>query len=361
MVASTAVIASKQDNLTSPRGAVAEKRAPGKLHAARCVGRADAPDLTPAYSAQMALPPLLHEGWIEFNRVKWGAEVLRVRVGADSGSVPRVDAVFFLNTKGRIHRTPLTPYASVLFTPSPTHACFRVMRQWLELGDSLAREMRLHGLAGPIPLPPEIVDVRPWQWLGFRSAVKYTFLLDLPYDISSADHNVRAKIRRAADAGCTCARTQHMRAVHASLLNTAAIQNFRFDLSVSDLELADSLMGPEAFRCYVSYAANGEPLSARVVLHSPGARALLWLAGTNGYTRSGATELLLDYLLRDLQTEGASGLDFVGANLPNIAAAKAKWGAKLVPFYTIEAFGLRQLARMWYGFLRSGLIRLTDL
>jgi hypothetical protein len=110
----------------------------------------------------------------------------------------------------------------------------------------------------------------------------------------------------------------------------------------------------------VCYAPDGEPASARVVLSTPGNRALVWLAGTNGHLQSGATEFLMHYVIEDLQNTDSPGLDFVGANLPGVAEAKSKWGARLLPFYTIEAFGMRELARVWYGSWRAKLVRLRD-
>jgi hypothetical protein len=312
----------------------------------------------PSTSVQPSAHPLLSDGWLEFNRTRWNIRLLPVEFG--TAPFPFLKAVFFLEKHGKIWRPPLVPYASVLFTPTPTQASFRLTRQWLEVAGSMAQELRTHGLTGPMFLPPEITDLRPWQWLGFSSGVKYTFYIDFPYRLSIADHNIRAKIKRASDAGFSCTRTQDMKSVHVCLSETAATQEFNFDLTVADLELADHLMGSECLRCYVCYAPDGEPASTRVVLFTPGNRTLVWLAGTNGHLQSGATELLMHFVIQDLENSGAPGLDFVGANLPGIAAAKAKWGGRLVPFYTVETFRIQELARLWYGSWRAGIVHLWD-
>lgn len=309
----------------------------------------------PSTTHELSAPPLFSEGWLEFNRVRWNVDLLPVQYGENP--FPRLEATFFLGAKGKIWRPPLVPYTSMCFKPSPTHAPFKLGRHWLELGSKIAQETREHGLAGPMYLPPEIADVRPWSWLGFASAVKYTFYIDFPYCLSGADHNVRAKIERAARSGYSCARTQDLKSVYVCLSKTAATQEFAFELSESDLKLAEQLMGAECLRCYVCYAPDGEPASARVVLSTPGNRALVWLAGTNGHLQSGATELLMHHLIEDLQKADLPGLDFVGANLPRVAEAKAKWGSRLVPFYTIQAFSMRELAKIWYAAWRAGIVR----
>lgn len=303
--------------------------------------------------------PLLAEGWLEFNRLRWNVRLARVHLGATP--FPRLEAVFFLGKHGKIWRPPLVPYVSMHFLPTPTQTSFRLISQWLELGKSIAEETRAYGLDGPMFLPPEIADLRPWQWLGFKAGVKYTFYIDFPYRVSAADHNIRAKLKRASDAGFVCRRTRDMQSVFRCLSETAATQEFQFDLNVDDLELADRVMGPELLRCYVCYAPDGQPASARVVLFTPGARALVWLAGTNGHLQSGATELLMKFVIDDLEDNGAPGLDFVGANLPGVAAAKAKWGSRLVPFYALQTPCARELARDWRALRRAGLLRLRDL
>lgn len=295
--------------------------------------------------------PLFLPGWLEFNRARWHSELLTIDLGACP--FPHLKATLFQNEHRKIWRPPLVPYLSVGFLPSPAHNSYRLTHQWLELGTDLATAFLQAGVSGELYLPPAITDVRPWNWAGFQTRVKYTFFIDFPYTLEGADHNVRAKIRRASDGGYRCVRVHDMQAVHACISQTAVVQDFFFDLTREDLELAARLLGADHLRTYVCYAPNGEPASTRVVLSSPGSRALVWLAGTNGHLQSGATELLVKFMIDDLQQEGAGGLDFVGANLRGVADAKCKWGGTLVPFYTVAIPTMKEFATMWYGRWRS--------
>jgi hypothetical protein len=45
--------------------------------------------------------PLALDGWLEFNRVRWGAQPLRVRLSEDDSEIPAVHAVYYLNQKVR--------------------------------------------------------------------------------------------------------------------------------------------------------------------------------------------------------------------------------------------------------------------
>lgn len=302
--------------------------------------------------------PLTLAGWLEFNRHRWGVRPETVQITAPGADLPAVSVVLYLDRCGRIRLPPDNPYAAVHFQPTPTQSRVRRGRQWLEVGAALAADMRRRGLAARLRLPPDLPDVRPWQWAGFRTGVRYTYWLDLPWDADAAGAAVRKSAARAGRLGYTCARTADMAAVVRCLAETEARRGFTHRLAPADLKLALSLLGEEHLRAYACVAPDGEPASARIVLYRPGARALDWVAGTAAaHLQSGATQLLIQHVLADLARTGAPAFDFAGANLPGVAAAKATWGAHLVPCYTLEPYGMLPLAawiRGWWRFARPG-------
>jgi hypothetical protein len=157
---------------------------------------------------------------------------------------------------------------------------------------------------------------------------------------------VRRQIATAARSGFTCGLTSDIAAAYTCIRESQARAGFDYGLREAELVLALSTAGPETFRVYVCYGADGTPAAARVILHQPGGQALDWLVGTRyAYLSSGATQYLLEFVLSDLAAHGALGFDFEGANLPGVAASKATWGGRLVPFFVIEPPGSRSLAR----------------
>lgn len=290
--------------------------------------------------------PLFLDGWLEFNRVKWGLQPLRVNYSPDGAELPMVEAVYYLNKAGRVVQPKLNPYFPIAFTPTPTQALSRVYRQWLSVATPLVEDIRQRGLRSTLRLLPEITDARPWRWAGFHVSVRYTFYNEFPFDIQMIDPAVRRKIKQAQRANYSCQRSQNMAHALACLEDTQQRQGFHDRLQVRDFELLRDCLGDEHFRVYICYAENGEPASTRVLLHCPGGRAIDWLVGTRtNHLSLGATQLLLHYVIEDLQTVGASGFDFEGANIPSVAATKMIWGGKLVPLYSIDPFTLRSLAR----------------
>ena len=291
--------------------------------------------------------PLFLNGWVDFNCQKWDLEAEAVNLHSDGKELPAVSAVFFFGRNGQLKHPPLNPYLSIDFQSTSTSANHRLEFQWLSSCEPLVANMLKRGLSTIVPLPPHVLDVRPWQHVQFDVGVKYTYLIDFPYHLDQADQSVRKNVTRAERLGYLCVRTTDMKPVEECLLATAQRQKFPLQLSRDDLELAQRLIGEEHCRAYVAYASNGEPVSAKVVLHCAGGRALAWLAGTKtNHLQSGVNQILNWHVLQELEQLGATGIDMVGANLASVSAAKAKWGGTLVPYFILHPTGVK-------GFVQS--------
>lgn len=300
------------------------------------------------------------ESWLEFNRYKWGLTPLRLQLTEGNADRPAIQAVVYLDKKGRIVQPPLNPYLPVVFHPTPTAKKPRLSRQWLSLSKLLVKELSKRGVKGSVAFPPEVEDIRQWQWHGFLGEVRYTFYIDFPYEIDMADHSERKQINKAKRRGFTCeiASRDTYSEVVACLAETESRQGFNCKVSTRDLEVAFNLLGEDTFRVYVCRSNTGEIACARIVISSPGLRAVDWVAGTKtAFLPSGCTQFLIWHILNDLTQQGAVGFDFAGANLPSVSAAKADWGGKLVPFYVIRPLNLRTLGLYTFKFLKQRLRR----
>jgi len=300
--------------------------------------------------------PLLFDGWLEFNRYKWGVTPLKLRVSEEEKTHPAIESVLYLDKKGRIVQPPLNPYIPVAFYPTPSGKITRLYRQWLQTSKLLVEEFLERGVKGSVAFCPEVVDVRQWKWHGFIVDVRYTFYIQLPYDIEFCDHSVLQKIKKAEKASFTCdvAKTSMFSEVLDCLAETESRQKFSYALDVKDLEMASDLLGENVFRVYVCKSKNGKVASCRIVLSIPGTRAVDWVAGTRkDFLSSGATQLLIWHVLKDLRQQGATGFDFVGANLPTVSSSKADWRGTLTPYYVIRPLNVRTLAALGWTMISS--------
>lgn len=304
-------------------------------------------------ACQTLASPLFLDGVLALNQQRWGLTPQRLRLSADGSELPAVETVLFTNHKGQITPARLSPYAPVLFEPTPTQSIARLERQWLDVGGLLAREMRKRGLANVIALAPEVTDVRPWQWAGFDVELRYVIHVPLPLIEEAIDASARKKANKAAHDGYRVELTTRMDDVIACLKSTQARQDFHLDLSEADLKAGMELIGPNALRTYVCYAPDGEPAAARVALHHPGTRAIDWAAGMNSeHSNAGANQLLIKHMLNDLYAAGATAFDFSDANHPSVAAMKANWGGDLVPVYAVDGGRVRALARHMRDYMK---------
>lgn len=185
----------------------------------------------------------------------------------------------------------------------------------------------------------------------------FTNLIDFPFTWAQGDRVVRQQANKAERAGFTCRRTDAFDDLHACLGGSQARGGFAYGMTLAGLALAHRLLGPEAFRVYVCYAPSGEPATARVLLHRPGARALDWMAGTrDAFLKSGATQLLLSHVLDDLHRAGAVGYNSCGADVESVAHTKLLWGGRIVPQYAIQGYdwvSMRRLLGGWLRFVRA--------
>ena len=302
--------------------------------------------------------PLALDGWLEFNRIKWGVQPHRINIGGEDHTKAGLEAVVYLNKRGKVVNPKRNAYLPVRFRSTPTILSYRAMHQWLDLSGELAEETRRLGLSNTLNLPPNVADIRAWQWAGFRTSVRYTFVIEFPFDQQDTDKSLGRIQRKAEREGFRCDLTTNMHDVMSCLADTEQRQGFSHGLTVTDLELAQSLLGEDVFRTHMCYAPNGEPASCTIALCIPGAPAIGWIGGTRTeYLRAGPAQFLEFFAIDDLTAAGASEYDTCGANIPTVAYAMAGCVGVLRRYYTFEGYVLRRLAKWskgWWEFLQKG-------
>lgn len=310
-------------------------------------------DLTHCTTSPFAL-----NGWLEFNQLRWGVQPLRVRLSEGSSEVPAAHAVYYLDRKGRVSQPPANTYLPLEFESTPTQSRARLDGQWLAVGRLLAKDMKDRGIAGSVALPPEIEDIRPWQWMGFGATVRYRIHLDFPCSDSLLDLQAPGQNAQNSPAGFSQERVTDFADVAHCIQDTERRQGFRCGIALHDLELARELVGDDVLRAYVCYASNGEPASTRVILYRQGGRAIDWLIGTSDdYLRTGAADLLLSRVLTDLHAREATGFDCDRVHFPEVSSLQPPQGTRLVPYYVVESpslLGLAKHVRDHWRYRRAG-------
>jgi hypothetical protein len=289
-------------------------------------------------------------GWIEYAQERWGLRAETLRFARSEPQGAHLECVVYSDARGRLRMPPHNAYLSLRYTPSPSPSRRRAESHWLELAEQLAAELAGRRSRGPLCLPPAVADVRPWQWAGYEAVACYTYLLDLPADLSASRSEHRRKLRRAGERGFVCERTADVDAVVDCIRATEQRQGFTHDLSAGDLERLLGLIGDEACLLYLCRAPDGTPAAARVVLAAPGGSAIGWASGTCAkYLPAHAGALLEAHAFEDLGACGVRVFDFGGANQRHTALAKVAWGARLQAFFVVTPLDLHRLATQAVG------------
>ena len=287
----------------------------------------------------MTQSPLELPGWLEYNAWRTGLKPWCYSTGADDRAEAR--AVFYLDRRGRVNLPPKNPYLSVVIRNERQRPSGRTA-EWLRIASPLVDEMKRRGAANQLILPPDVEDVRPWSWSGFLVGVAYTYVLDFPVSPSNLDPSHRSDIAKAAANGMTAERVTDVGPVIACLEATEDRVGRSLGMGARELRAAADLVGADNLRMYVCFDASGQAASSCVILHVPGARALLWLAGVRRTQASvGAGPLLWRFAMDDVASAGAVGIDLCGANIRSIAAFKSRWGTRLVPSYSVRPYSVR--------------------
>jgi hypothetical protein len=323
----------------------AEKISPPRHGAGRA-------DMTGEGSCQLAVkgqerplyPPsepsaLFLDGWLQFNREKWGVEPCPRRYTLNGKEFPALEAVLYLDRRGRVRLPPRNPYLAIRFVPAPGSESSprRLTKQWLALSAQLAEELRGRGTEGSLVLPPGLIDGRAFQWRGFRVEIRYTYVGRLPHDHATIDSDVRRQCKKARRLGYSANRVTDWEALHRCLVATERAQGFSHRTAGSDLALCAKYLGPEHFYAFGGFAPDGEMVCADLELHVKGGVALGWAQGTcREHLSNGVTQLVNEFVLDRLTEDGAAGADWVGANMESVAAYKAAWGFDLVPFLVLR-------------------------
>lgn len=296
---------------------------------------------------------LLIPAWWEWNERVWGVEAREFKYSTPGGAGADLVGAMFLGRHARIATPPLMPHLPIglVYGGNAKREASDRGGYWLPLADRLAEDLVLSGFANDVVLPAGFVDGRPFSWAGLRVGISYTFVASLPHDLAKASRAVRKNVRKSAERGYRVGRSDDWAGIFACLQETEGAKGFRHGLRERDLLLGAKLLGLDSFRGYAVHDAHGRVVSGGIRLHLPGHQAVDWVQGT---TRSaltdGVNQLMYDFVMTDLYEAGAHSFDLAGANIRDVAAAKASWGYPLTPQLRIEQGGVaREMKRSLAG------------
>jgi hypothetical protein len=194
-------------------------------------------------------------------------------------------------------------------------------------------------------------DPRPFRWQDFDLTTKFTYVLDLAGRdhegvLNSFSKSLRRDIRDSADLDVTIQRegVEEAMAVYAQTRDRYQEQGRGFSLPRDYVqELVRELQAVDRARVYTARDATGQLLTGITVLYSNDA-GYYWQGGTRTVHDGVSVNSLLHWriiedIIEDPPRESVTAYDLMGANTERLCRYKSKFGADLVPYYSIESSG----------------------
>jgi len=186
-----------------------------------------------------------------------------------------------------------------------------------------------------IPFPPEVSDMQPFIWDGFRTSIKYTYRLDLKVHkdlLDAYSAKTRNSIKKAMKLGVNVNPASNGEAVLQMLNSNAEEQGFGYDQAALLKFIACGLS--DQGLVFSAFSDSGTVATAVTVADE---RVAYYLFG--GIDRKANVQGALGFVLHELisayQKRGLQTFDFEGSMIPAVENFFRSFGGQQVPYYVI--------------------------
>lgn len=184
----------------------------------------------------------------------------------------------------------------------------------------------------------KLEDVRPFTWNYWQTAVSYTYMLSLPFDINNTSRKLRATIRKAKE-------------VEGIIIDKSFDADLIFDLSAETynkqgidysgnkdylITLVNMIQENEFGEMLIARLPNGEPISATIGIWDKDT-VHRWVAYTKPqFLATGVDSLLLYKLIELAGYDGMKYVNLMAAGFPFLTNFVSSFNPELVPQYTVH-------------------------
>jgi hypothetical protein len=233
----------------------------------------------------------------------------------------------------------LTPYLGILF-PEGSAKYVTTISTNKEIARAFAVFLKREFHSVEMRFPPEVTDLQPFIWEGFRAGVRYTYrlpLADLRGVLDNMDSGRRRNIRSAEKDGVTVCTDVPFAQVMALSEKTFRRQGLTADFREAAFGLNAELETAGRCRSFLARNRAGFALSAVWIVWD-NKRAYYLIGGYDEATNSSNAGALaiwraMEFTARELKLRE---FDFEGSMVPAIERFFRKFGGTLMPTYTLS-------------------------
>lgn len=190
-------------------------------------------------------------------------------------------------------------------------------------------------------LPPEINDIRPFNWHSYSSRVMYTYRGDISNPKKILDGflpDVRRRIKKGEEYDYSIREskeTEHLKSVYSMLSMSFSRQEHAFRFNEAQFISVLNYPGICDHINVFSISFENIPV-ASIVTVTDGKIAYYWMAGgDHNYFNTGLNQVLFWKVVNILSEKGILLFDLAGANTLTISNYKSSFNFKTVPYYNV--------------------------
>lgn len=233
----------------------------------------------------------------------------------------------------------LTPYSGILIKKRPSKNISKIESYRLNISNNIVSFLNKHFSQVSLILSPTYNDIRGYIWGDFNEKVMYTYYSNLnnPNDLfESFDPDVKRQIKKLENTDVTINKNDSIETFFDLQEKAFLRQKHSFKLSKKQFyRFLEELDSEKCYKVYTIYESGVPAYSTIMVFYKQ--TAYYWLAGGDPkFFAKGHNKFLLWEIMLDLNKEGMTDFDFVGANTPSISKYKSNFGFNLVPYYALE-------------------------
>lgn len=205
-----------------------------------------------------------------------------------------------------------------------------------------------------IQWPYHLTNGLPWQMLGWRQTVRYSYVISLQQPLSDIWDRFKSQVRnkiRKAESMLLVESTNDWRLPLALTQQDFAYRGAKSQLSEALMaRVFAALSESENCSIWVARDADGRPHAALFLVQDEVAAINLLLGSHPALRSSGATSLLLWHAIQHAHALGLAEFDFEGSHIPGVEAFFRAFGGEPRPYYQFtKASKLVRLAMAWQG------------
>jgi hypothetical protein len=213
-----------------------------------------------------------------------------------------------------------------------------------------------------LSLVPEVDDVRPWIWDGWRAEPTFTYLLHLKGELR-VSYGVQKNARKCERSGARASTEWDLENCWSVLEKTYARQGVSIGMNRTQFfALAQTLYESNLAWMVTVYNAENQAVASRVQLSVPGSDTVYdWVAGTSPVAFAiGASPWNVLKVIEECRNRGYAYWNMCGANFETIAKFKSEFGGDLVHGFSLRSprpfiYSLVAKARLKAGLLKQQL------